>query len=278
MLSSPIIILGLHDTKNILQHGNCALYNPHFIIFGSIISFIIPLFVMIIMYILTVRRLQKVLKEYKEKRPQLSINSPTPIRKLSVRFKDKKSDSIKTSSFKSILKKKSITSVDINSDASSETMDNKFKSLVQKHRLINQTLSAFQTNRESTAVKNEQKAVKVLGIVFVIFVIAWLPFAVFNILSAICPTCSIHPSLLNILTWFGYVSSSINPLVYNAFNEKFRIAFKQILMCRLKSLRKSSIMNQSNKVLVKLAYDTHRNNNHSISRYTYMNKVRSGHE
>jgi hypothetical protein len=52
-------------------------------------------------------------------------------------------------------------------------------------------------------VKNQQKAVKVLGIVLIIFLIAWGPFALINILSAVCRTCSISLFYLDIFTWFG---------------------------------------------------------------------------
>lgn len=120
----------------------------------------------------------------------------------------------------------------------------RFADLVNKHRLVNKAVSAFQARRETYRVKNEQKAVKVLGVVFVVFVIAWVPFAIANILSAVCElttSCFIPPSVLTTLTWFGYISSSINPLIYNAINERFRFAFKQILTCQWQTLRKRQL-------------------------------------
>jgi len=53
---------------------------------------------------------------------------------------------------------------------------------------------------------------KVLGIVFFVFLVAWLPFSILNILSAVCPSCGVQPSLLNLTSWFGYISSNINPV------------------------------------------------------------------
>ena len=122
----------------------------------------------------------------------------------------------------------------------------RFAELVNKRRLINRAVNAFQATRESNRVKNEQKAVKVLGVVFVVFVIAWVPFAIANILSAVCDLttrCSIHPYALTILSWLGYISSSINPLIYNAINERFRFAFKMILTCRWHALKKRQLAN-----------------------------------
>jgi hypothetical protein len=118
--------------------------------------------------------------------------------------------------------------------------------------MVNRAVYAFQISRESTRVKNEQKAVKVLGIVFVVFVIAWVPFAIMNILSALCDLtakCTIYPSILNILTWLGYISSSINPLIYNAFNEKFRFAFRQILKCNWQVLKKRQLVKRGDKLM-----------------------------
>lgn len=124
----------------------------------------------------------------------------------------------------------------------------RFAELVNRRHLISKAVSAFQARRETNRVKNEQKAVKVLGIVFVVFVIAWVPFAIANIMSAVCELttlCFIPPSLLTTLTWFGYISSSINPLIYNAINERFRYAFKKILSCQWQALRKRQIAQTS---------------------------------
>lgn len=239
---------------------------------------------MILMYILTVHRLQIVLKEYTDKssKPVSGTFQSSSLKLTKYSFKEKQDEKknktefaksqenlllTKSIFFKTVLQKENLSkelgsskiysqNSLIRTPESPEKDEHapkaKFKTLVNKHRLLNKTVSAFQTNRDTTVVKNEEKAVKVLGIVFVVFVIAWAPFAVFNILSAICKTCSIYPSFLNILTWLGYISSSINPIIYNAFNEKFRYAFKQILKCRLKSLRKHSFKKQ-HKLFAKLA-------------------------
>ncbi len=100
----------------------------------------------------------------------------------------------------------------------------------------NRTIEAFRIHRDTQVVRNEQKAIKVLGVVFVVFIVAWVPFAVLNIFSAICVSCNVPSVAIEILVWFGYVSSAINPIIYNAFNEKFRTSFQNIVMCRFDSL------------------------------------------
>lgn len=123
----------------------------------------------------------------------------------------------------------------------------RFKFLVNKHLIARQAVNAFRLSRESSVVKNQQKAVKVLGIVLIIFLIAWAPFALVNILSAVCESCSINIFILDIFTWLGYISSTVNPLIYNAFNNNFRHAFKEIIRCNSSSLKKATYTNkQSN--------------------------------
>ena len=81
----------------------------------------------------------------------------------------------------------------------------RFKTMVNKHLIARQAVDAFKLSRESSVVKNQQKAVKVLGVVLVIFLIAWGPFALINILSAVCHSCSINMLIIDIFTWLGNI-------------------------------------------------------------------------
>ncbi|XP_063373345.1 5-hydroxytryptamine receptor 2C isoform X2 [Cydia amplana] len=84
----------------------------------------------------------------------------------------------------------------------------------------------------ANAVANEQKATKVLGLVFFTFVLCWAPFFLLNILFASCPTCSVPDNVVNVCLWLGYVSSTINPIIYTIFNRTFRAAFLRLLCCQ----------------------------------------------
>jgi hypothetical protein len=64
IISCAILILGFKNSSNILieidQHRRyCTLNNRSFIIYGSILCFCIPCVLMLVMYSLTIRRLQK---------------------------------------------------------------------------------------------------------------------------------------------------------------------------------------------------------------------------
>ncbi len=63
-ISCTILILGFTDERNISVMDNerrrfCALNNPSFIIYGSIICFCVPCILMLVTYSLTIRRLQQ---------------------------------------------------------------------------------------------------------------------------------------------------------------------------------------------------------------------------
>uniref|UniRef100_A0A670ZML3 5-hydroxytryptamine receptor 2B n=1 Tax=Pseudonaja textilis TaxID=8673 RepID=A0A670ZML3_PSETE len=83
------------------------------------------------------------------------------------------------------------------------------------------------------SITNEQRASKVLGIVFFLFLVMWCPFFITNITSVLCKSCSEEfiQMLMEIFVWIGYVSSGVNPLVYTLFNKTFREAFGRYITC-----------------------------------------------
>jgi hypothetical protein len=115
--------------------------------------------------------------------------------------------------------KNDLTGVQVDSQNVKGIQKSRFKKLVNKQVLANKAINALKLSRESTVVKNQQKAVKVLGIVLIIFLIAWGPFALINILSAVCKTCSISLFYLDIFTWFGkYLFCYINRKGHSRFS------------------------------------------------------------
>lgn len=120
------------------------------------------------------------------------------------------------------------------------------------------------------AAKNERKALRVLGIIFVVFVMLWTPFFVVNVITA-APTSNsaitvddsssnfeddnaavasssfsqqretageypswLHSTPVALTTmWLGYLSSLANPVIYTVFSTHFRQAFYRIVSCSL---------------------------------------------
>lgn len=67
---------------------------------------------------------------------------------------------------------------------------------------------------------------------FFTFVFCWAPFFVLNILFAAWPDVYVPDRIVSICLWLGYVSSTINPIIYTIFNRTFRAAFIRLLRCR----------------------------------------------
>lgn len=101
------------------------------------------------------------------------------------------------------------------------------------------TTTVVVINKSNSRALNERKALKVLIIIFSIFVLFWSPFFVVNLISVYCHRCEfITRELFLIITWLGYGSSTLNPIIYTMFNKSFRRAFINLLRCRTIPLKK----------------------------------------
>lgn len=103
-------------------------------------------------------------------------------------------------------------------------------------------------HRPSTAaeVANEQKATRVLGLVFACFFVCWTPFFALNFTYAFCAEHCQAPYLIEmIFLWLGFLSSTINPIIYTVFNKKFRQAFERIVRCRWRRMKFTSSTNST---------------------------------
>lgn len=83
------------------------------------------------------------------------------------------------------------------------------------------------------SLASEQKATKVLGVVFFCFFVCWTPFFAMNTVIALCQAhCSEIPqAMASVFLWLGYISSTVNPIIYTTFNRRFRSAFFRLLKC-----------------------------------------------
>jgi len=103
---------------------------------------------------------------------------------------------------------------------------------------------------EHIVAANERKALRVLLIIFCVFVTLWTPFFICTFISAICEQCRerISSTLWFSITWLGYSSSMANPFIYTIFSDVFRRAFINILSCR------SNDSNLSRQISTKFSY------------------------
>ncbi|XP_050307187.1 5-hydroxytryptamine receptor 2A [Anthonomus grandis grandis] len=105
---------------------------------------------------------------------------------------------------------------------------------VRSHHSRNSSVISRNSSRHGRIIRLEQKATKVLGVVFFTFVILWAPFFILNLLPAFCKECEANMDawVMHFVTWLGYASSMVNPIFYTIFNKVFRQAFKKVLTCK----------------------------------------------
>ncbi|XP_061935420.1 5-hydroxytryptamine receptor 2C isoform X3 [Apis cerana] len=212
LVSSSITVLGIINPLNIMPRpGACVINNRAFFVFGSLIAFYIPMIVMVATYVLTVQLLRqkaRFIAEHPER---------DQFRRLGGRYFSTKASSTATSTVETATPSSSRytwrTSGGVGSD--------RFLPGRTKRRSL-----------AANAVATEQKASKVLGLVFFMFVLCWAPFFLLNIFFAACPECSVPVHVVNVCLWLGYVSSTINPVIYTIFNRTFRAAFIRLLKCK----------------------------------------------
>ncbi|CAF1057133.1 unnamed protein product [Adineta steineri] len=120
---------------------------------------------------------------------------------------------------------------------------------------VNPPVAATGTSigKRLTKFSKEQKATITLAYVMGIFVLCWLPFFVYNPLTAIAKKI-IPPDkhstktfltgsalVFEMFTWFGYINSSVNPIIYAYSSREFRRAFIKYL-CRCFPMRIRNLM------------------------------------
>jgi hypothetical protein len=121
--------------------------------------------------------------------------------------------------------------------ASSTTPISSRAGTIRSHHSRNSSVISRNSSRHGRIIRLEQKATKVLGVVFFTFVILWAPFFVLNLVPTVCADCerNIDHGVFDFVTWLGYASSMVNPIFYTIFNKVFRQAFKKVLLCRYRN-------------------------------------------
>ncbi|XP_052395129.1 5-hydroxytryptamine receptor 2B-like [Carassius gibelio] len=226
-IAIPIPIKGLQvfDHPNNITFNNnhtCQLSREgfgDFKVYGSLTAFFIPLTIMMIIYFLTIQVLRKkaYLLRWRASRTSIStiFHQPVP------------SSPVKVATSNGFKRDRTLRPITRN-DIPLRRM-----STIGKRSMQNLT--------------NEQRASKVLGIVFMLFVVMWCPFFITNVTSVLCQGCNSNlvERLLDIFQWVGYVSSGINPLVYTLFNGTYRQAFRRYITCNYRRVETPKMQRRS---------------------------------
>lgn len=263
VISCPLPLLAAQNVNNVRPSSEaCAINNRFFLAFGSIFAFYLPMMVMMVIYVLTVRELHKP--------PELASSSnPGTATMLQVASAGTGSPVAVTAS--PAANSVGITGVVVAAAGNTGT--------IQAHQsatngantggagggggggaaaaaaALSSQSSSFPFSRIASAkanggsasnsetcpcvlavrtarALNERRATKVLGVVFLLFFVCWSPFFVLNVLQIPLGSDFFPGYVSTGFLWLGYVSSTVNPLVYTVFNRVFRSTFWQLLTCR----------------------------------------------
>ena len=127
-----------------------------------------------------------------------------------------------------------------NGDANSSSNDStKFLTVNSGHRHSSAQYQHSSTTPTPTPTKDkhiikmkrEHKAARTLGIIMGTFILCWLPFFLWYLITSLCTTCYCPDFVVALVFWIGYFNSMLNPIIYAYFNREFREAFKNTLKC-----------------------------------------------
>jgi len=81
-------------------------------------------------------------------------------------------------------------------------------------------------------LQRHAKVVKTLFLVCGVFFLCWLPYVIFLFIAAVGIQFELQLELANVVASIGYFNSCMNPFIYAARSQSFRIAFNKLIKCR----------------------------------------------
>ncbi|KAK2142076.1 hypothetical protein LSH36_999g00059 [Paralvinella palmiformis] len=265
-ISIPLVVQGAMDTHHVLIGDDvighsCGIFHQTFAIYSSLVSFFIPLAIMVFADFRSIQILRKHLKFplRQEDGVALAHNS----RNERIRYAPVYGQ-VPTYDGES-LENATSTATDVTSGPPRAIIEYRSRTRYNKNpeeddpnrnnpeRGSKRTQHAIRPSRDHPrgrprsrsmvyismlasrgAIKinsRERRAERTLIWVFVSFVVLWLPFFSTNLTYGLCQSCDIPGEVFLVFTWLGYLSSGVNPCIYTLLNTDFRNAFLNILTC-----------------------------------------------
>uniref|UniRef100_A0A1I7ZP83 G_PROTEIN_RECEP_F1_2 domain-containing protein n=1 Tax=Steinernema glaseri TaxID=37863 RepID=A0A1I7ZP83_9BILA len=262
VITSPLAILAYLDEANVFddEAQACGVFNRGFMLYGSLISFVPSLFLSVFTYVQTCKILNDKASLSSQNGHDYFANglrrSRPPTRKNThgSRYSYNGVAVHKASSFSytslgtphALSRKPTCVSAFSAGQLESALREESKKPSPLRakiDRLRDRTSSVLTIisakmgrkgsvhSRGSEKLASERKATRVLAVVFCTFLVCWCPFFANNIIYAVCAErCAIPEFVSTLFLWLGYVSSTMNPLIYTLFNRRWRVAFRRILL------------------------------------------------
>ncbi|XP_038148218.1 histamine H2 receptor-like [Cyprinodon tularosa] len=111
-----------------------------------------------------------------------------------------------------------------------------FRVAREQVRRIRATTPSF-ARSATAAIAREHKATVTLAAVLGAFIICWFPYFTYFTWMGVKEKTNPPNMLHSIVLWLGYLNSTLNPILYPAFNRDFRQAYGELLRCRRPSSR-----------------------------------------
>ena len=297
-VAGPLFLFSMFDNQSEVYYKGCGPETPTFVISATVASFYLPLLIMTIMYIMTIRALNS----QRKTQQKIVVTSTSSVNKESSPHKNgaRKASALSLSMFngdgremqltapggaagiggagagRSPLLGRKLYQCRKSTDQSScdgmdsdqlyaETLLDVPKGITPSSTYTDITagdtdldLDARGGSRESRKLRvrtfhfkrfkdgssrrgnidKGRRAVQVLGVLFAVFVIFYLPFFATYTIRATCMKCRLYisPKMINGFEWLAYSASMVNPIIYHIFNPDFQRAFHKILRCKCSSL------------------------------------------
>ncbi|CAF1625341.1 unnamed protein product [Rotaria magnacalcarata] len=244
-------------TKYTSSNRQCELYKDlNFVVTSSLLSFYIPLIIMIFLYAKVLYAIRQ--QSIKMKKKTLPPPPPPTAKAATIVLINKNNRTTTTSDRVTKAKhsstcfhetSKNVSSIPFYLDSTKKThkatLDHNRSCLNGSYSKLflqpNQSENSHQSSltnddashcdqhqlgrREITA---EARVTRSLAVVIGCFICCWLPFFTLYIIRAVCLCLSFNA--IEFFVWLGYSNSSINPVLYAILNKNFRLAFKNIFL------------------------------------------------
>ena len=299
-VAGPLFLFSMFDNQSEVYYKGCGPETPTFVISATVASFYLPLLIMTIMYIMTVRALNS----QRKTQQKIVVTSTSSVNKDSSPHRNgaRKASALSLSMFngdgremqlsvtgggagggsvcsagKSPLLGRKMYQYRKSTDQSSDGMDSDQlyaetlldvpKGVTPSSTYTDMTAGDtdiefrdsdtrgssgprklrvrtfhFKRSKDGSSRRGNmdkgRRAVQVLGVLFAVFVIFYLPFFATYAIRATCMKCRpyISPKMINGFEWLAYSASMVNPIIYHIFNPDFQRAFHKILRCKCSSL------------------------------------------
>ena len=263
LIAGPLFLISTLDTTRSVGYKGCGPETTTFILTATITSFYVPLFIMAFMYVLTVlalnkqgKSLQKLVAGTPEQSSLYVLSQPTSTlsQLTSVISNDdfgrqtNDSDTVTTTLLDVPKQNYRLDMNDSNRQHKRpRDLPGIYSSIGSRRNSATPSPRSLRSERPSVILSrhrssyvgcrsydNSRRAVKVLGILFAVFVVFYLPFFATYVINALCLQCQTYLSarIITVFEWLAYSASMVNPIIYHVFSPDFRRAFYKVLRCQ----------------------------------------------